>query len=166
MSPLALAVLLSLPLSAGAQSFDFAAAKAVPQAPARVDLSGQFGDAPRKQGKIASCHTFVAVALIEAAYFRRYGRRVRLSEADLFVRRNAAPALPYLRARDSGMLRPDLRFALKFGVNPFHRLEVGLRGLGVLGDGSRREGGQQRDPDGDHDLQRSSPECGFFTDWG
>jgi len=124
MSRWPLAVLLAFPLPAGAQSFDFAAAKAVPQAPARVDLSGQFGDGPRRQGKIGSCHTFVAVALIEAAYFRQYGRRVRLSEADLFVRRNAAPALPFLRARDTGMLRPDLRYALNFGVMPGDFYEV------------------------------------------
>ena len=118
MSRWLLAVLLASPLFARAQSIDVSAARAVPQAPARADLSGQFADAPRKQGKIASCHTFVAVALIEAAYFRQYGRQVRLSEADLFVRRNAAPALPYLRARDSGMVRPDLRYALNHGVMP------------------------------------------------
>lgn len=107
-----------------AQTFDVSAAKAIPQAPASVDLSAQFIDAPRKQGHLSSCHTFVAVALIEAAYFRQHGVHARLSEADLFVRRNAAPALPFLRSREGGMVRPDLRYALAHGVMPGDFYEV------------------------------------------
>lgn len=102
-----LAFLLALPLAAGAQELDalasfeapVSAAKSAAQAPAGVDLSFHFVDGPRKQGGLGSCHSFVAVALLE------------LSEADLFVRRNALPAFPFLRSRETGMLRPDLRRA-------------------------------------------------------
>lgn len=121
-----LAFLLALPLAAGAQELDalasfeapVSAAKSAAQAPAGVDLSFHFVDGPRKQGGLGSCHSFVAVALLESAYFRRHGTRVRLSEADLFVRRNALPAFPFLRSRETGMLRPDLRRALADGVMP------------------------------------------------
>lgn len=126
MSRFLIALILARPLAAGAQTFGsleaFAApvpaSKGAPQAPVRVDLSFQFVDGPRAQGHVSSCHAFVAVALIEAAYFRQYGTRVRLSEADLFVRRNALPTFPFLRSRETGMLRPDLRYALARGVMP------------------------------------------------
>ena len=56
----------------------------------RLDLSGQFPDpACRDQKDVGSCHAFGAVALLEAAIYRKHeepgGSRVRLSEADLFV---------------------------------------------------------------------------------
>lgn len=92
--------------------------KTIGQAPARVDLSAQFGDPPRKQGDIGSCHSFTAVALIEAAYFRQYGRHVRLSEADLYVRRIVLPPLSRLISREGALLRPELRYALERGVMP------------------------------------------------
>lgn len=91
---------------------------AIAQAPARVDLSGQFIDGPREQGDIGSCHAFTAVALIEAAYFRQYGRHTRLSEADLHVRRLLLPALPRLRSVEGSLLRPEIRYALDGGVMP------------------------------------------------
>jgi hypothetical protein len=67
-----------------------AAGLAVLAAPARAagsaDLSGQFPDpACRQQGAVGSCHAFSSVALLEAALFRGGGKRIRLSEADLFI---------------------------------------------------------------------------------
>lgn len=105
-------------LSVPAFAASLSAAKAAPQAPARVDLSYQFGPGRRVQGGLNSCHAFVAVALIEAAYFRTYGRHVRLSEADLFLATNALPVFPFLRAFEGGLARPHLRRALARGVLP------------------------------------------------
>lgn len=124
-----LAALLLLPRLAAAQSFedsveaalpafDASVAKAVTQAPEHVDLSYQFEPGRRSQGKLNSCHAFTAVALIEAAYFRKFGRTIRLSEADLFVRRNALPVWPFLRFFQGGLARPDVRAALDEGVLP------------------------------------------------
>ncbi|MFA5138406.1 MAG: hypothetical protein WC728_04165 [Elusimicrobiota bacterium] len=50
-----------------------------------VDLSGQFPTSSRDQLDVGSCHTFTAVGLLEAAYYRKYGERIRFSEADLFM---------------------------------------------------------------------------------
>lgn len=86
--------------------------------PARVDLSGQFPDGSRSQGRLNSCHAFVAVALVEAAYYRQHGVHARFSEADLFVRRNALRALPFLRSFEGGLVRPDAREALEGGLLP------------------------------------------------
>jgi len=124
-----LAVLLFSPRLGAAQGFEAgveaavagfspAAAKAVPQAPVRVDLSYQFPDGPRDQGRMNSCHAFVAVALVEAAWFRAYGAHLRLSEADLFVRTLALPGVPFLRRFEGGLARRDLRRALDGGVLP------------------------------------------------
>ena len=59
---------------------------------ASADLSETFPDAAcRDQGDTGSCHAFSSVALLESAIYRRYGRiggiKLRLSEADLFVRK-------------------------------------------------------------------------------
>lgn len=54
--------------------------------PAEVDLSYQFPDEPnRNQVSVGACSIFATVALMEAAYFRQYGRRLILAEGDLFV---------------------------------------------------------------------------------
>ncbi|UPT72595.1 MAG: hypothetical protein M0D55_11575 [Elusimicrobiota bacterium] len=119
--PAVLLLLLS-PLS-GAQEFEASADRAVSNAaaptlsglPPRADLSHHFADGPRVQGRLNSCHSFVAVALLESAYFRRHGRTIRLSEADLFVRGRARGLL---RGRETGMLRPAVRLALDGGVIP------------------------------------------------
>lgn len=99
-------------------SFDapVAAARETKQTPKSVDLSYEFEPGYRKQGSLNSCHAFVAVALIESAYFRKYGKTVRLSEADLFVRTNALPAVPFLRFFEGGLARQDLKRALREGV--------------------------------------------------
>jgi len=88
----------------------FALPVAAAELPAAVDLSAQWVDGPRRQHDLNSCHAFAAVALIEAAHYRRTGRHVRLSEADLFVQRMV------LRDRESGFLLRDLRIGLERGV--------------------------------------------------
>lgn len=132
MTRLLLALVFTAPLFSRAQTFEsltsfqppVSAAKGAPQAPEKVDLSSQFTGPARKQGHLGSCHAFVAVALIEAAYFREHGTRVRLSEADLFMRRNALPALPFLRSRETSMLRPGVKYALAHGVLPGDHYEA------------------------------------------
>jgi hypothetical protein len=84
--------------------------------PDRVDLSAQWADGPREQAPLAACHDFAAVALLEAGYFRATGRRLRLSEADLFARGTALRGLRSVLVRENGILREDLRFALAEGV--------------------------------------------------
>ncbi|HOX23461.1 MAG TPA: C1 family peptidase, partial [Elusimicrobiales bacterium] len=54
-----------------------------PRYAASVDLGYQF-TGQRDQNKIGSCHDFSAVALVEAAYFRYYGKHIDLAEQDLF----------------------------------------------------------------------------------
>ena len=39
-----------------------------------------------QQGEVGSCHTFAAVALVEAEYRKSTGKHINLSERDLFVR--------------------------------------------------------------------------------
>lgn len=57
-------------------------------APETVDLSAQFPTlALRTQNDTGACHIFSTVALLEAALNRRWGLKLQLSEADLFVRR-------------------------------------------------------------------------------
>lgn len=115
-------LLLLSPLS-GAQEFEATAESAVSNAaapvsfplPPRADLSPHFADGPRRQGHVNSCHSFVAVALIESAYYRKFGRTIRLSDADLFVRGRARGLL---RGRETGLVRPDVRLALEGGVLP------------------------------------------------
>lgn len=90
-----------------------------------VDLTAQWGDlSGRNQQDVGSCHDFGAVAVLEAAYFRRYGRRVRLSEEDLFVRRTVLSGHIYGDFCRSGKcaldegddIAGDIRYALDHGV--------------------------------------------------
>lgn len=102
---------------AAAQGLDELPPEPAAELPASVDVSSQLAPEKRQQKGLNSCHAFTTVALMEAAYFRRTGRRIRLSEADLFLRmqlKNPAP----LRAREGGLLRDDLRVALEEGVLP------------------------------------------------
>lgn len=80
--------------------------------PLSVDLTEQFDPVLRDQGKMQTCHAFAAVALLEAARFRRTGERVRLSEADVFVRARTFERV----VRDGGLLREDLWSALAEGA--------------------------------------------------
>lgn len=131
MRPLALLAVLLFPPLARAQTLpdaeveasalmsglDEAPAAAPADLPERVDLSEQFWPRMRDQKGLNSCHAFATVALLEAAYYRRTGRRIRLSEADLFVR--VVLRHPrVLRAHEGGLLREDLRVALAEGVMP------------------------------------------------
>ncbi|HEX4047477.1 MAG TPA: C1 family peptidase [Elusimicrobiota bacterium] len=93
--------------------------------PAGVDLSGQFADpADRNQGAVGSCHAFGSIAVLEAAYFRRYGRRIRLSEEDLFLRRTVLTGDVYSQFCASGKCElseggdpaADIRYVLDNGV--------------------------------------------------
>jgi hypothetical protein len=56
-------------------------------AEADKDLGRLFLDDPkRNQKRVGSCHTFASVAVLEAAFCRKYKKRIRFSEADLFYR--------------------------------------------------------------------------------
>ncbi|MFA6434409.1 MAG: hypothetical protein WCW52_06910 [Elusimicrobiales bacterium] len=89
----------------------------------KVDSAGLFVDGDRNQGAEGTCHAFASVAVLEAAYARRYGRKIRYSEADLFLRRvvigrpmpqNMISGLPELLR--AGLVSTDLEFALAHGV--------------------------------------------------
>lgn len=86
--------------------------------PDKVDLNWQWIDGPREQKPLGSCHAFAATALLEAAFRRLYGVAIRLSEADLFVRATAAAGPRALVEPENGLLRRDLRLALRDGVLP------------------------------------------------
>jgi hypothetical protein len=94
-------LLLSLGLSAQAREL-----------PVSVDLSAQFSPGERLQQNLNSCHAFAAVALMEAAVYRRTGETIRLSEADLWVRTRT------LLEREGGAMLHDLRVGLRRGVTP------------------------------------------------
>jgi flagellar motor protein MotB len=102
------------------------AGRVAPQAPADqgVDLSNQFNGPSRNQGDVGSCHAFASVAVLEAAYYRRYGEKLQLSEADLFLRRNVLSRTAYenFLSNGSGELSEgnntpdDIQFAIDHGV--------------------------------------------------
>jgi len=89
-----------------------------------VDLSSQFEDGPRRQKDVASCHAFTTVALLEAAYYRKYGERKRFSEADLFLQRTVLDPDIYLEfvlegapvLSETQMTAADIRYALRNGI--------------------------------------------------
>lgn len=100
-----------------------------------VDLSGQFPTASRDQGDVGSCHAFASVALLEAAYYRKYGEHAVFSDADLFLRntvlngniysgnivdrgftRNGNPALKEGGSPSTVLAIGDIEFAIKHGV--------------------------------------------------
>ena len=72
------------PKLTGAQAMREASAAA--SMPSAINLSDKFIDGSRNQGHIGDCHTFAAVALLEAAYNRQYKQPIRFSETDLFTR--------------------------------------------------------------------------------
>jgi hypothetical protein len=101
------------------------AVRAAAEAPPRADTRGQFMDAAgRNQAGIGSCHTFGSIGVLEAAYYRQHGRRVRLSEQDLFIQRQVLSGDVYegfVRTGDGtltegGHPSVNLRHALDHGV--------------------------------------------------
>lgn len=92
-----------------------------------ADLQGLFLDGDREQGRVGSCHSFAATAVLEAAYARKYGRTIRFSEADLFLRRmvigNSAISDRLLTGGDipqyleGGDIIRDVGFALRTGMS-------------------------------------------------
>jgi hypothetical protein len=120
-----------------------AAAVAMPSLPAGQDLSWQFSDDGRSQGETGSCHAFTAVALLEAAHRRAYGHHVRLSEADLYLRRGILRhRLAFATGTEQGMtLWRDLGWGLSEGValgadGEFPEFESRLRGFLAAAPGS------------------------------
>lgn len=95
-------------------------------AAASVDLRGQFVDpvSVRQQSTIGACHAFSAIGALEAAYDRHYGRHIRLSEEDLFLRRTVVSGRVYGDFCSSGTCeldegnypQADIRHVLSHGV--------------------------------------------------
>jgi hypothetical protein len=115
--------------------------------PDSVDLSDQWVDEAREQSPLSSCHDFAAVALLEAAHYRRTGQRLRLSEADLFARGTALRGLRSVAVSETGLLREDLRLALRTGVLPgdfYAELVKNRRGFSRLAPLAGRERGLER----------------------
>lgn len=90
-----------------------------------ADLTGQFIDAcTRAQGGVGSCHAFGSVAVLEAAYYRKYKQKIRFSEADLFIRRTVLSKELYAdicagkecKLKEGNDAIGDIRFALDNGV--------------------------------------------------
>jgi len=103
-----------------------AAAKSRDAAAARpIDLGEEFADpAARDQDAVGSCHIFSSIGTLEAAYFRRYGRHVQLSEEDLFLRKQVLSGAVYAdfcangkcALSEGGHPSQDIQFALDNGV--------------------------------------------------
>ncbi len=98
-----------------------------------VNLQGQFVPGkPHDQGSIGSCHDFAAVALVEAAYYRRYKVHLPLSEADMFAQGQIASGKIYNQASvyqgaggglqcalgEGGWEDQDVAFILRHGILP------------------------------------------------
>jgi len=90
-----------------------------------VNLLPQLPDpSSHYQDDVGSCHAFGSVALLEAAYFRAYGQKVSLSEADLFLRRTVLSPGLYQDFCASGSCKltegndpaGDIAFAIHNGV--------------------------------------------------
>jgi len=116
-------------LAAAAAGARAAAAKAAtPQAAeaaGAVDLRAQFADpADRQQGGVGSCHVFSSIGALEAAYFRKYGKTIHLSEEDLFLRRQVLSGDVYAdfcatgkcKLTEGGYPQQDIQYALDNGV--------------------------------------------------
>ncbi|MFA6583066.1 MAG: hypothetical protein WCS77_02110 [Elusimicrobiaceae bacterium] len=90
-----------------------------------VDLSYQFEDyADRQQGNVGSCHVFTSISLLEAAYYRKYHRTIRFSEADLFLRKMLLDGSAYTLflttgasvLTEGGVPYYDSKFVIEHGV--------------------------------------------------
>ncbi len=108
------------------------------QGPVR-HLLKQFPDgARRNQCDVNDCHDFSSISLLEAAYYRQYGRHVKLSEADLFIRKTLLSGEAYdefcsngkCELEEAGFPDQDLEFAIRRGVAAdvdYHRFLVRYR---------------------------------------
>jgi len=93
-------------------------------APNGADHSNQFPDGERSQRNVGSCHAFTTVALLEAAYYRHYGKHKRFSEADVFVQNTLLTPDVYETFLEKGkpkldegkITKKDLEYALAHGV--------------------------------------------------
>lgn len=99
--------------------------KAAPPKPEGVDLKAQFADpSNRDQCNVGSCHAFSSIAVLEAAYFRQYGERVHLSEADIFLQRTVLSGDVYsdfcaegkCKLSEGNDVPGDVGFAIEHGV--------------------------------------------------
>lgn len=90
-----------------------------------IDLGEQFADpAQRNQSAVGSCHIFGSIGVLEAAYFRKYGKHVRFSEEDLFLRRQILSGDIYAdfcasgkcTLSEGGHPSQDIQYALDHGV--------------------------------------------------
>lgn len=93
--------------------------------PELVDLRPQFADgANRNQCDVGSCHAFGAIGVLEAAYFRKHHKTIKLSEADLFLQKTVLTGDIYNQFCSGGKCEvsegnntaDDLRHALDKGV--------------------------------------------------
>lgn len=82
------------------------------------------GPCDRDQASIGSCHAFSAVAILEAAYYRKFKQKTRFSEADIFMRRTMLDPGLYAEFCKSGTCelsegngaKEDLEYAIREGV--------------------------------------------------
>ena len=124
-----------------------------------VDLSYQFPDGSRNQADVGSCHAFSSVALLEAAYFRRYGEHLKFSEADLFLRRNVTGRMAYgeyiawgdPKITEGGNAKWDLDYAIANGIATTPQYEAFLARYREYREAERRtlediERQRKRDP--------------------
>ncbi|MFA6316803.1 MAG: hypothetical protein WC943_05235 [Elusimicrobiota bacterium] len=87
-----------------------------------IRLTEQFidGDAARDQQDIGSCHAYAAVALLETGIYRQHGRKLALSELDLFSRAKVLQPTYYTATQgnlsEGNRVTDDLNLALKEGV--------------------------------------------------
>lgn len=90
-----------------------------------VDLLPQFADSStRDQGNVGSCHAFGSMAVMEAAYYRANGKPIKLSEADIFMRKTVTNGDVYrgfaagggAKLSEGNDTAADLKYAQKNGV--------------------------------------------------
>jgi hypothetical protein len=91
----------------------------------KVNLLAEFVDpSTRNQGGIGSCHAFGSVAVLEAAFFRKYREHVVLAEEDVFLRRTVLSGDVYREFCSGGKCtmtegndpEGDIRYVLDHGA--------------------------------------------------
>lgn len=90
-----------------------------------IDLLPQLtGASNRDQCSVGSCHAFSSIAVLEAAYNRKHGEKIRFSEADIFMRRTVLSKALYDEFCATGKCKltegndviGDIRYAIENGV--------------------------------------------------